>query len=207
MGNAIRMKFAGGGAFLLVIGLFVLASFLAERFGVEIEQFVAIGGSLGVLGYIAITVLAVVIAPISTLPLLPVATTAWGWFLAGLYSVIGWSIGAQIAFMLARRYGRSFIQKFITVEKLTAIEGRISKRYLFVSVVLLRMTLPVDVLSYALGLFSQIKAVPYFLATLIGITPFAFIFAYAGTLPIIYQIEAGIALLFFLSLVYVKTIK
>ena len=50
----------------------------------------------------------------------------------------------------------------------------------FMSVVLLRMVLPVDVLSYALGFFSDISLWRYTTATIIGIAPFAFIFAYAG---------------------------
>jgi len=38
---------------------------------------------------------------------------------------------------------------------------------------LLRMVLPVDILSYALGLFSNISFIRYMLATIIGVTPFS----------------------------------
>jgi uncharacterized membrane protein YdjX (TVP38/TMEM64 family) len=44
------------------------------------------------------------------------------------------------------------------------------------------MAIPADVLSYALGLLVMMPYTHYFLATLIGVTPFALIFAYATTL-------------------------
>ena len=52
------------------------------------------------------------------------------------------------------------------------------------------MVLPVDILSYALGLFTTIKTWKYILATFIGVIPFAFIFSYAGMVNIYYQIGA-----------------
>jgi len=66
------------------------------------------------------------------------------------------------------------------------------------------MTVPVDVLSYVLGLFSRMKSAPYFFATLIGVAPFAFVFAYAGTLPFLYQMEALGLALFVMLLVFLK---
>jgi len=50
------------------------------------------------------------------------------------------------------------------------------------------MSIPVDILSYALGLFSKITLKRYFLATLIGVTPFAFVLAYVGTISFYYQV-------------------
>lgn len=181
-------------ALIIVAGLFVLASIVASRYENEIQLLVKNDGVLGMTAYVMITIIAIVVAPISTLPLMPLASMLWGWPLAGVLSIIGWTIGAQIAFSIARRFGKSFIEKIISVEKLKTIEERIPKRRLFWSVVFLRMTIPVDVLSYALGLFSQMKSSAYFFATLVGVTPFAFVFAYAGTIPIFYQIEALVVL-------------
>ena len=52
----------------------------------------------------------------------------------------------------------------------------------------MRMVIPVDVLSYAIGLFSTMSLKSYTLATVIGITPFAFIFAYTAKLPLWLQV-------------------
>ena len=69
-------------------------------------------------------------------------------------------------------------------------ERLIPEENIFWSIVFFRMAIPVDILSYLLGLFSHIKFRTYALATVIGVIPFAFVFAYAGTLQLRYQILA-----------------
>lgn len=174
----------------LMAVLFVLASLFAKEYENELRAMVGRDGAIGMGAYVLITMLAIVIAPVSTLPLIPVAVSVWGWVVAGTLSIIGWAIGSQIAFHLARRFGKPLVQKIVSLDKLAALEERFSEKNLFWTVVLLRMMIPVDILSYALGLFSRMGASSYFLATLIGITPFAFIFAYVGTFPLGLQVTA-----------------
>jgi uncharacterized membrane protein YdjX (TVP38/TMEM64 family) len=143
---------------------------------------------LGMLFYVFITIIAIVIAPVSTLPLIPMATFMWGPFVSAVLSIVGWTLGSLIAFILARYYGVGLVEKFVSLKHIQKIEKTIPKENLFWSVVFLRMTIPVDVLSYALGLFSRISLKSYFVATLIGVTPFAFIFAYLGGVEAYYQI-------------------
>jgi uncharacterized membrane protein YdjX (TVP38/TMEM64 family) len=192
-----------GGAVVLVL-LFVLASVFADKYQTQMQAVVSDDGSLGMGAYVLLTVFAVVAAPVSTLPLLPLASGMWGWVLAGGLSIAGWTIGGQIAFLLARRFGKPFLRKIISLEKLEKYEKRIPEENMFWTVLFLRMAVPVDVLSYALGLFSRMKSVPYFFATLIGVAPFAFIFAYAGTLPFLYQMEALGLALFVMFLMFLK---
>lgn len=160
--------------------LFVLVSFFAKEYENELKMFVAHGGIFNMALYTGVSAIAVIISPISTFPLLPIASMAWGWIIAGTLSIIGWTIGAQIAFFIARYMGKHFIQQIISIEKLSSFEKHIPKNNLFWTVVFLRIIIPVDVLSYALGLFSSMKPWPYFWSTFIGITPLAFIFAYLG---------------------------
>ena len=60
----------------------------------------------------------------------------------------------------------------------------------FWSVVLLRLVVPMDVISYVLGLFTDIGWLKYAAATAIGLTPSAFLLAYLGKLPNAYEISA-----------------
>ena len=53
------------------------------------------------------------------------------------------------------------------------------------------MIVPVDILSYALGLFTDMKTRDFTIATIIGITPFSFVFAYLGSVPFQYQLIAA----------------
>jgi len=171
-----------------ILILFILASFIVHTYESKINMLAERGGAFGMIAYIFIVILAIVIAPISTVPLIPIASGLWGWFTAAILSIIGWAIGAQIAFHIARYFGKPLVEKFISIDKLTRFEGRFSKQNMFWTVVFLRIVIPVDILSYAIGLFSNIKSSIYFFATVIGILPFAFVLAYAGTLTVWLQL-------------------
>lgn len=173
---------------LIIIILFVFFSYLVQKNLDSIKNI--IGNQFGMLFYILITIIAIVIAPISTMPLLPIASNLWGVFSAAILSIIGWTVGAYIAFIIARTYGIPIVKQFIPIEKINKLEKMVPRENIFWSVVFLRMVIPVDILSYALGLFSKMKTKNYVLATLIGVSPFAFIFAYLGKLPFYYQILA-----------------
>ena len=61
----------------------------------------------------------------------------------------------------------------------TEVDRWIHPRHPLASLVLLRMSFPIDVLSFALGLFSaQTTALRLLLSTLIGAAPFAALFAW-----------------------------
>lgn len=169
-------------AVLLVLLLFVGATILANRYEARLTALVEKDTIPGMVAYVGITIVAVVIAPFSTAPLIPIASALWGWVVAALLSILGWVIGAQVAFVLARRFGVPLVARIVPLEKISILEARVPQQNLFWAVILLRMTVPVDILSYALGLFSRMSATSYFWATLIGVTPFAFVFAYTGTL-------------------------
>lgn len=172
---------------LLIAAFFVGAAIFAQQYGTLLQNIPYLSGTFGALLYVLITVIAVVVAPVSTFPLLPLAVSLWGSFFAAVLSIIGWTLGASIAFGLARRYGKPLIGKLISLKKIEHVEKLIPQKNIFMSVVLLRMAMPVDLLSYALGLFSGISFKHYFFATLIGVSPFAFFFAYAVDLPVAIQ--------------------
>jgi len=187
---------------LFIVLLFIFASYLAREYEENITSIVSDNSTLGMLYYVIITAVAVVVAPVSTLPLIPIASVAWGWFIAGALSILGWVLGSQIAFLLARRYGKPLVQKMVSLERLERYEKRLPEKNIFWTVVLLRMVVPVDVLSYAVGLFSEMKSRTYFLATILGVIPFAFIFAYTGTLSIGTQLIVYIEVAALIFLVY-----
>lgn len=174
---------------LIIIIFFILSSYIVQS---NLEY---VRGLIGyniwsMVLYILIAIIATVIAPVSALPLLPVASNVWGWLVTAILSIIGWTLGALIAFALARKYGVPLVKKFVSLDKIARFERLIPKENLFWGIVFLRMAVPVDVLSYVLGLFSHIRFRTYAIATLIGILPFAFVFAYLGRLPFSYQIFA-----------------
>ena len=189
---------------VIIIALFILSAFYSQKYGEEARSFVERGGFFGMVAYVAIAIIATVAAPVSATPLIPIAANAWGVAITAILSILGWTIGAVVAFALGRRYGLPLAQKFISIHKLEKIHKHIPQERMFWSVVLLRVMIPVDLLSYALGIFGVLGWRKYTLATVVGISPFAFIFAYMGTLPVLYQlfsIPAGVLLI---SIVYIS---
>ena len=175
------------GAFTVGV-FFVLAAHLSTTYIDQISGYITDHSAWGPVIYILCATFAIVVAPVSATPLIPIASSMWGPLLAALYSILSWTVGAVIAFWLARTYGFSRVGKIVSLKKVQEYARHIPRRNLFLSVVLLRLILPVDVLSYALGLFSEMKLWRYTLATLIGITPFAFVFSYAVHFPFWLQI-------------------
>ncbi|MBI2046411.1 MAG: VTT domain-containing protein [Parcubacteria group bacterium] len=180
------------GIALLVVVLFIGASAVVQQYADFFVDIPFVLGLEGMIVYVAVTIIAVVIAPVSTLPLLPIAVGLWGSFAAALLSVFGWTIGAVAAFFIARRFGKPVIHRFVDLRNVERFEKILPEQHVFWSLVFLRMALPVDVLSYAVGLFTKIPFRIYLSSTIFGILPFAFIFSYAATLPPHYQLVAGI---------------
>lgn len=134
----------------------------------------------GAAAYVFILVIGVVIAPITVLPVIPVAAATFGPFATSLLTVVGWTIGASIAFLIARLFGRPIVTFFIPLAHVAALEKKMSRADEFVGLVLLRMVVPVELLSYAVGLFTKIPMPFYILATILGVAPFSFLFSYGG---------------------------
>jgi hypothetical protein len=96
----------------------------------------------------------------------------------------GWVLGATLSFWLGRHARPWVLQHLPASERHADIERLIHPAHRLASLVMLRMTFPVDVLSYALGLFSRgTTAFEVALSTLIGAAPFALLFAWFPALP------------------------
>jgi uncharacterized membrane protein YdjX (TVP38/TMEM64 family) len=134
-------------------------------------------------GMVAVAVvmfIATVCAPIAVLPLVPIIAPLLGPFLTGFACWVGWTIGAVIAFYIARYGGRPLMAHFVRLESLEKYEAKIPHEAHFALILALRIVIPVDLLSYALGLFSSVSLRVYTTASALGIMWFSFAFAYLG---------------------------
>ena len=177
-------------AFVAVAITFIVSSYFSLRHADFIKEIIEFNGFAGMAAYVLLEIASIVIVPITTFPLLPIAVVLWGSFVAAILNIIGWMIGAAIAFYLARRYGRPFVLRFIKTKHLIHLEKLVPEKNIFWSIVILRVSIPTDILSYTLGLFTNIPINTYLVATFFGLIPFAFIFAYSVSLPVWYQISA-----------------
>jgi len=108
---------------IIIVVFFVLFSYMGNSWATVLTNSLGSGVSSMVV-YVSITILAIVIAPISTIPLIPIAMHMWGPFVTALLSIFGWTVGAQIAFWLARVYGKKFIHQRFSIQKLKDIKKR-----------------------------------------------------------------------------------
>ncbi|MCK4540095.1 TVP38/TMEM64 family protein [Candidatus Parcubacteria bacterium] len=188
----------------LIILLFIASSYLSKRYLSSPENFIFLKGIEGVFIFILVIMAAVVIAPFETLPLLPVAASFWGPNKAAFYAIIGWTFGSIIAFYIARVFGEKLVCKFANKIDIDKWRGKLPKKNLFWLVIFARFVLPVDIISYVVGLFTKMPFKWYLLATIIGITPFAFIFSYGAIISIKWQILASITIIIAIFLNYKK---
>lgn len=168
----------------MVLGVLVLATLGLGIWEYQwdftmVEQTIRSHPLVGAALYIALLATSVVLLPLSSLPLLPLAARIFGVWLTAVLSILGWWIGCLIAFQIAR-LGRKYLEKVTSLETVDRIEQKIPKDISFAGIVILRMILPVDVTSFALGLLKHLRFSTYAVASLIGITPFAFVWSYAG---------------------------
>lgn len=172
---------------IFIIGLFIFLSYLAQN-NLDFFNKYLDAGFLGMLVFIIILALSDIFVPISAIPLFPLASGIWGWVIAGILGVIGWTIGSIIAFILTRKYGIDLVKHFLPLKEIYRFEKKIPEEHLFLTVVFLRMVIPVDGVSYLVGLFTKMKLKSYTLATIIGLIPFSFVVAYIGSIPFYYEI-------------------
>ncbi len=179
----------------VTIILFIISSYFSKEYSEEISGIIMLKGLSGEMIYTLLMIIAVIIAPFETLPLLPIAVNLWGPNRAALFTILGWSIGSLVAFSLARLYGQKFVCRFI--KKCDILEWRslLPKKNIFWLIVFARFILPVDIISYVVGLFTSLNWFIYLVATILGLIPFAFIFAYGITLPISLQLLIGLIIL------------
>jgi uncharacterized membrane protein YdjX (TVP38/TMEM64 family) len=176
---------------LAIVGAVLIAAILLVRtYAGAIKVFIDQHPFWGVFLYVLLNIADAVIAPGATLPLIPIAVHAWGRVAAALVTTVGWTAGSLIAFLIARQWGAPIVKKLTSMERLRRMKHYIPKD-LFWSITLLRLVMPMDVISYALGLFTDIGWAKYVGATALGLTPSAFVLAYVGKRPHAYEIIAA----------------
>jgi len=172
-----------------VVLLFIVGLALTRRFEPQIVSALQDHGAIGAAIFFATTVLAVVFPLFTNLPLVPVAVLLWGPWWTALILTLGWIAGSAASFALAHLLARALIHSFPLVSRYTDIDRLIHRAHPIASLVVLRMTFPVDILSFALGLFSaRTTASQNLISTALGVVPYALLFAFFPTLSLAAQL-------------------
>jgi len=173
----------------LVGAVLITAMFVVRAEADTIHSFIGEHPFWGAFLYLVLNILDAVFAPGATLPLIPVAARVWGRGLAALATTVGWSAGSLIAFLIARRWGAPIVRRIASMQRVRNLRRHIPQD-LFWSIVLIRLLMPMDVVSYAVGLFTHMGWARYVAATALGLAPSALLLTYLGRLPHAYEIIA-----------------
>jgi uncharacterized membrane protein YdjX (TVP38/TMEM64 family) len=149
--------------------------YLISRLGFIVQQNHVIGIAI----FVIITALGIILSPFSGVPLIPVAITAWGKWIAGILVLTGWMIGAAITYLLGRSALYPLLKLLIPLKKLEYYRKLISGKVTFGLVVLFRFAMPVEVPGYVLGIIKY-PLKKYMFASLISFIPFSIFMIYAS---------------------------
>jgi len=194
MRKNVKLKLWGLGSVVALIVVFVGLSYFVQGNIVFFERLVS-DNHWGLLVFVLLNIIGIVIAPVTVIPLIVIVTGVWGGFVAAIATLVAWTLGSVIAFWISRKFGVPIVARFISLKELYEFEERFSFVVSFWGVLLLRMVIPVEILSYGLGLFSRIGFWKYTLATVLGLLPVCFVFGYLGMVPFVYQVVLGLVVL------------
>ena len=184
--KSARRGGAGRRALQVLVILTVIAAvyFLGARLGALVPRFAAWVQGLGIWGPV-VFILGYAAATVAFAPAWPLTVAAgpiFGLWRGTAYVMIGATLGAALAFLVARYGARRAVERriagnerFAAIDRAVAREGR---KIVF----LLRLSpvFPFNLLNYALGL-TRVRFVDYLVAS-IGMLPGTLLYVYSGKL-------------------------
>ncbi|MDQ3367385.1 MAG: TVP38/TMEM64 family protein [Myxococcota bacterium] len=174
-----KLAIGAAAASLLVAAMFLLP---VRAWAVELVQWIREQGPLAALGFAGIYVLAsVVMVPASALTLGAgfAYGPVWGTVLVAPAALLA----STIAFLIARRFGRSWLAARLARDRrFTALDRAIAREG-FKITVLVRLSplFPYGLTNYALG-FTDVQLRAYVVGSAIGMLPGTILYVYLGSL-------------------------
>lgn len=158
---------------------------------------------LGPVLYVLLMIGAILIAPIPASPLAILAGQLFGPWLGMLYTLLAATLGALIAFLLARFFlgdaARNHLKSYVWYKKFNHTDER--RIAYVIATTRLMPQISFDLISYAAGL-TKIRSSLFVLATFVGMIPIVFIFSFFGAFFQRYQ-ELLLIVLLMLFILYI----
>ncbi|CUH98366.1 TVP38/TMEM64 family protein [Leisingera aquaemixtae] len=167
-------------ALLLVLVLWRADALPPAMTRADITAWVDAAGILGPLVIVGLMTMAIVASPLPSAPVAVAAGAVYGHVLGTGLVALGAELGAIIAFLIARRLGRSAIQRYLGAKLETGLMGSQNALMLTVFGSRLLPFVSFDLISYAAGL-TALRFWRFALATAAGILPASFILAHLGS--------------------------
>ena len=186
---------------ILIVLIIIFFSKISQLYE-NTEFFIKESKSLGPILYMFLMIIAILIVPIPTSPLVIIAGTIFGPFWGILYTLMAATIGAFIAFSISRFFLGAFIGRWLEHNKTyKKMSGKDNKNIIYlVFITRLMPQVSFDFVSYAAGLTS-INIWVFALVTFIGMMPIVFLLTFFGYLIQPYMLYF-LTFLLFLFVIY-----
>ena len=193
--------------FLVIIILLVVCYPEINNYYSNAEKIIADANEYGPLIYMVLMIFAILISPIPASPLAIISGSLFGVWNGLLYTLISATIGAVIAFTLARFFLRDWIDKKFSrtrfyKELVTKNNKDIAYLVFFTRLV---PHISFDVVSYLAGI-TNINIFIFALVTFLGMIPIVFIEIFFGSFLKQYLIFIIIIILFVTLIYYLKEV-
>ncbi len=173
----------------------------------SIVDFINSFGWLSILIFILIVVLEVILAPIPPFVLYVAGGIIFGAFWGGTITLFGNVLGAVIAFLIARTFGRKIIEKKIDSNFRKRFD-KFTKRYGGWALFLIRLNpfTTSDLFSYLAGL-SKMKLRTLIISTTLGLIPLVYLQTYLGDIfirdnPFLFFLFIAVSLIYLVLFLY-----
>ena len=128
--------------------------------------------------FVALAFLSVLLGPLTSAPIVPIAVLAWGeWVTFGLL-LFGWVGGGALSYGIGRLAGETLLIRFVPRAQLDAWQAFVSQRTTFFTAFLFRLAMPAET-GYAFGLVRYDLG-KFLLLTVLVEIPFALTLVFGG---------------------------
>lgn len=162
------------GGIVFTVRYFHLQEYLEKE---RLRQFIAAYGVWGPLIYLTVWTL----APPLSFPGLPLTLTGgllFGPFWGTIYTVVGATMGAALAFLMARYLARDYVEARLAGTRLMVLDEKVAQQgWKVVAFIRLIPIFPYFLVNFAFGL-TRISLGTYTIATFIFMLPLTFAFVY-----------------------------
>ena len=132
------------------------------------------------IAFILLQAAQVVVAPINHYVVGVIGGFLYGPFLGAFLNWLGRVIGHVLAFSIARYFGRSLIEKYVSKKTIEVYDKHVSDKSYILFLMYFLPIFPDDELSYLAG-FSKMKFKPFLLANIFGHVGGSLALAYVGS--------------------------
>lgn len=171
----------------------------------NVEEIVESSGNFGPVIFMILMIIAILVSPIPSSPLAILGGIFFGPLPGMIYTLVGATIGAVLAFLISRFFLRGYLSNKIENNKFyMKIRGANDRNIAYI--ILITRLMPhvsFDIVSYASGL-TNINIFIFALVTFIGMIPIVFLLSFFGFLiqPHLSLVMLIISVFFVLYLLY-----